>query len=117
MSPEPPFFYLHFICILHRLLNAHKFFKADVIKNIEFESNAFGFEPEVTAKLGKLKLRVMEFPISYFPRNYIEGKEITWRDGIAALRHILYFNLFRDNKVCFKKGLPREYIPTDSNLL
>ncbi len=95
----------------------YKIFKADIIKNINLESNAFGFEPEVTAKLGKLKIRVMEFPISYFPRNYIEGKKISWKDGVAAVWHILYFNFLVNFEKSFKKSLPKEYIATDSNLL
>ncbi len=89
----------------------YKFFRADVIKNIKLEADRFGFEPEITAKIGRLKLRVMEFPISYFPRNYLEGKKITWKDGFAALRHIFYFNLFRRNKDCYKDSLPKHYIP------
>ena len=60
----------------------YKFFKADIIKSIVLDSNRFGFEPEITAKIAKLKLRIAEVPISYFPRNYIEGKKITWKDGL-----------------------------------
>ena len=95
----------------------YKFFRADVIKNVMLESDRFGFEPEVTAKVARLKLRVMEFPISYFPRNYIEGKKITWRDGIAALRHIVYFNLFVPQEKCFTKDLPNRFIPRGGNWL
>ncbi len=95
----------------------YKFFRADVIKNIILESNRFGFEPEVTAKVGRLKLRVMEPPISYHPRNYLEGKKITWKDGIAAVRHIFYFNLFVSNARSFKGTLPERYIPKGGNWL
>jgi len=95
----------------------YKFFRADVLKNITLESDRFGFEPEVVAKVAKLKLRVMEFPISYFPRNYLEGKKITWKDGVAAFRHIVYFNFFRSVKDSFGRDLPERYIPKGSNWL
>lgn len=87
----------------------YKFFRAEIIKNLRLESNRFGFEPEVTAKVARLKLRVMELPISYFPRNYMEGKKITWKDGVAALRHILFYNFFQKDKDCFDKSLPEHY--------
>ncbi len=95
----------------------YKFFKAEVIKNIILESNRFGFEPEITAKLGKLKIRIAEVPISYFPRNYIEGKKITWKDGVAALGHIIRFNFLTNANNCFKKELPEQYIPKGQNWL
>ncbi|MFN8391431.1 MAG: glycosyltransferase family 2 protein [Bdellovibrionota bacterium] len=95
----------------------YKFFRSDVIKNLKLESNRFGFEPEVTAKVARLKLRVMEPPISYFPRNYIEGKKITWKDGIAAIKHLVYFNLFVSSRDCFKPELPDRFIPKGGNWL
>lgn len=95
----------------------YKFFKADIIKNIVLETNRFGFEPEITAKIARLKLRVFEFPISYFPRNYIEGKKITWKDGLAAFFHIIKFNLFCSSGTSYTQGLPTDYIPKSSNLL
>jgi glycosyltransferase involved in cell wall biosynthesis len=95
----------------------YKFFRADVIQYIRLQSKRFGFEPEVTAKIGRLKLRVMELPISYFPRNYIEGKKITWKDGVAALLHTFYFNLIISFRQCFFDGLPDKYIPRHSNWL
>jgi glycosyltransferase involved in cell wall biosynthesis len=95
----------------------YKFFKKEIIVNVVLESNRFGFEPEITAKLSKLKLRVAEIPISYFPRNYMEGKKITWKDGIAALGHIVRFNFFRSKDNCFKKELPKIYIPKGQHWL
>lgn len=95
----------------------YKFFKAPVIQSMILESNRFGFEPEVTAKLARLKLRVAEVPISYFPRNYIEGKKITWKDGIAAVCHIIRFSLFTPWKRCFKPSLDPTYIPKGLNWL
>ncbi|MCB0358280.1 MAG: glycosyltransferase family 2 protein [Bdellovibrionales bacterium] len=95
----------------------YKLFRADVIKNVNLEADRFGFEPEITAKIARLKLRVMELPISYFPRNYIEGKKITWKDGVAALGHIVYFNLLQSKRDFFKSELPQKYIPRDGNWL
>jgi hypothetical protein len=66
----------------------YKVFKSEIIQNITLTSARFGFEPEVTAKIARLNIRVLEFPISYFPRNYTEGKKISWKDGVAALWHI-----------------------------
>ena len=73
----------------------YKVFKSDVIKNIDLEENRFGFEPEITAKISKKKLRIYEVGISYFGRKYIEGKKITWKDGFSAIRSILKYNLLR----------------------
>jgi glycosyltransferase involved in cell wall biosynthesis len=88
----------------------YKVFRADIIKNIELESARFGFEPEITAKIARLKVRVEELPISYHPRSYLEGKKITWKDGFAAIKHIIYFNLFVSHKTYFKEGMPSKYI-------
>jgi glycosyltransferase involved in cell wall biosynthesis len=95
----------------------YKFFKAEILKNINLESNRFGFEPEITAKVARLKVRMMEVPISYFPRNYMEGKKITWKDGVAALRHILYFNLWQKQDQFFKSTMPPKYLPQGSQWL
>jgi glycosyltransferase involved in cell wall biosynthesis len=95
----------------------YKFFKADVIKNINLESNRFGFEPEITAKIARLKVRVVELPISYFPRNYMEGKKITWRDGVSALGHIIYYNLLVSKDSMFKSSLPDKYRVSGLHLL
>lgn len=95
----------------------YKAFRAEIIQNISLESKRFGFEPEVTAKVARLKVKVQEFPISYYPRNYLEGKKITWKDGIAALRHIIFFNLFANKREFFHKSLPEKYIPKTANWL
>ena len=73
----------------------YKVFRRDVLRRITLESNRFGFEPEVTVKVAKLGCRVYEVPIRYYGRTYEEGKKITWRDGFAALFHILRFRFFR----------------------
>lgn len=95
----------------------YKVFKAEILQNLVLTSNRFGFEPEVTAKIARLKVRVEERPISYHPRNYLEGKKISWKDGIAALWHILYFNLLVKDSECFKATLPAHYIPGSRQLL
>ena len=71
----------------------YKMFRKDILKTINLKSNRFGFEPEFTAKIAKANLRIYELPISYYGRTYNEGKKITWRDGVAAIYHILYFNM------------------------
>lgn len=73
----------------------YKVFRKEVIKNITIESNRFGVEPEITAKVAKGKWRIFEVPISYYGRTYEEGKKITWRDGIKAFFTIVKYNLFR----------------------
>ena len=71
-----------------------KVFKAEVLKDLRIRSNRFGVEPELTAKISKKRWRVYEVPISYHGRDYAHGKKITWRDGIAAIFHIIRFRLF-----------------------
>jgi glycosyltransferase involved in cell wall biosynthesis len=72
----------------------YKMFRREILENIELKSNRFGFEPEFTAKIAKSKLRIYELPISYYGRTYDDGKKITWKDGIAAIYHIIRFNIF-----------------------
>jgi len=73
----------------------YKVFRREVLERIEIEENRFGFEPEITAKVAKLKVRIYEVGISYAGRTYGEGKKIGWKDGLSALRCILKYNLFR----------------------
>jgi len=73
----------------------YKAFRREVLQGIDLESDRFGFEPEITAKLARLRCRIYEQPISYSGRDYDQGKKITWRDGVAALWHIVRFNLLR----------------------
>ena len=72
----------------------YKVFKASLLNKFTIESNRFGVEPEITAKLAKLKCRIYEVDISYSGRDYTEGKKINWKDGIAALYWILKYNLW-----------------------
>ena len=71
----------------------YKMFRKDILKSIDLKSNRFGFEPEFTAKVAKAKVKIYELPISYYGRTYNEGKKITWKDGIAAIGHIIRFNM------------------------
>jgi len=76
--------------------NCYKIFKSEIIKGIKIEENRFGFEPEITAKLSKLKnLRIYEVGVKYYGRQYNEGKKITWKDGFSAIRCIFFYNIFR----------------------
>jgi glycosyltransferase involved in cell wall biosynthesis len=71
----------------------YKLVRADLLKRLPLTSNRFGFEVEITARLAQARARIWEMPISYSGRTYAEGKKITWRDGLAALIHILRYNL------------------------
>jgi glycosyltransferase involved in cell wall biosynthesis len=71
----------------------YKVMKTEMLKQIPIESNRFGFEPEITAKIAKLKCRVIEVPISYKGRTYAEGKKIGWKDGFSAIATIIRFYL------------------------
>ncbi len=71
----------------------YKAIRGDVARSLVLTSNRFGFEPEVTARLAKANVRIFEVPISYSGRTYAEGKKIGWRDGVAAIWHIIKFNL------------------------
>ena len=73
----------------------YKAFRREIIQSIEIEENRFGFEPEVTAKLAKMRCNIFEVGISYRGRSYAEGKKIGWRDGVRALICIIKYNLFR----------------------
>lgn len=72
----------------------YKAVRAPVMKGLVLTSNRFGFEPEITARLAQSGARVWEISISYAGRTYAEGKKIGWRDGVAALWHIVHFNVF-----------------------
>jgi glycosyltransferase involved in cell wall biosynthesis len=71
----------------------YKMVRAPLMKSLVLTSERFGFEPEVTARLAQAGARIWEMPISYAGRTYAEGKKIGWRDGVAAVVHILRFNL------------------------
>ncbi|MBP7283826.1 MAG: glycosyltransferase family 2 protein [Leptospiraceae bacterium] len=73
----------------------YKAFKREIIQSIKIQENRFGFEPEITAKIAKIKeIRIFEVGISYYGRTYAEGKKIGWKDGVRAIWCILKYNLF-----------------------
>ena len=72
----------------------YKMVSAPLLKSLILTSDRFGFEPEITARLAQKRARVWEIAISYSGRTYAEGKKISWRDGAAAVWHIVRFNLF-----------------------
>lgn len=71
----------------------YKAFRTEVIQSIRIQEKRFGFEPEVTAKVARMRCRIYEVGISYYGRTYSEGKKIGWRDGFRALWCILWYNL------------------------
>ncbi len=74
----------------------YKMFRTSILQSIPIRSNRFGFEPEITAKLAKLRCRIYEVPISYYGRSYEEGKKITAWDGVKAIFVMLWFWLVDD---------------------
>lgn len=73
----------------------YKAFRREIIQSIKIEENRFGFEPEITAKIAKIKeIKIYEVGISYYGRTYAEGKKIGWKDGVRAIWCILKYNLF-----------------------
>jgi glycosyltransferase involved in cell wall biosynthesis len=73
----------------------YKAFRREIIHGIAIEENRFGFEPEITAKIAKLRCRVYEVGISYHGRTFDEGKKVNWKDGVRALYCIFKYNIFR----------------------
>jgi len=72
----------------------YKAVRGELARSLPLRSERFGFEPEITARLSKADARIFEVPVGYSGRTYQEGKKITWRDGVAALMHIMRYNLF-----------------------
>ena len=77
----------------------YKCFRREVIQAIDIEEDRFGFEPEITAKLAKLRLRIYEVGISYSGRTYDEGKKIGWRDGVRAVYCIVRYSKVGDKLI------------------
>ncbi|HXV76838.1 MAG TPA: hypothetical protein VD788_11040, partial [Candidatus Polarisedimenticolaceae bacterium] len=73
----------------------YKMFRGDLLRGLDLREERFGFEPEVTAKISRLDVRIYEVGISYWGRTYAEGKKINWRDGVEALACILRYGLLR----------------------
>jgi len=81
-------------CTITDMETCYKVFKADIFKRVVIKSNRFDFEPEITAKVLKQGVRVYELPISYYGRDYSEGKKITWVDGFGAIWALLRYRFF-----------------------
>ena len=107
-GPHRVLFFWHyvgnkFLTLLSNILNnlnltdmevGYKVFRRQILDGIDLKSNRFGFEPEVTAKIARLRPRIYEVPISYSGRNYEQGKKTTWKDGVVALFCIVWFRVF-----------------------
>jgi glycosyltransferase involved in cell wall biosynthesis len=74
----------------------YKALRIEVLRSLRLTADRFGIEPEITAELARARVSILEVPISYHPRSYAEGKKIKWRDGLAAIGHIIRFR--------FRKG-------------
>ena len=70
----------------------YKMFKKEVIQKINIQENRFGIEPEITAKIARMDIKIYEVGISYYGRTYKEGKKIGWKDGLRAVYCILKYN-------------------------
>jgi glycosyltransferase involved in cell wall biosynthesis len=88
----------------------YKAFRSDLLKAMNLRSRRFGIEVEFTAYVAKTRARIYEMPISYYPRTRLEGKKINWKDGLAALCHLLRFNWFTSPEKAFP-NLPDKYKP------
>jgi glycosyltransferase involved in cell wall biosynthesis len=77
--------------ILSDMETCYKAFRRDIAVSLNIESSRFNVEPEITAKVLRKKYRIYEVPISYYGRDYIEGKKITWRDGFSALYTLIKY--------------------------
>ncbi|MCY4643574.1 MAG: hypothetical protein OXB88_03060 [Bacteriovoracales bacterium] len=83
--------------------SCYKLIRTDILKNTILESNRFGIEVEITAKIAKIpNINIYEVPISYYGRTYDEGKKIGWKDAVSAFYYILKFNLLQGKRGSFK---------------
>jgi glycosyltransferase involved in cell wall biosynthesis len=92
----------------------YKIFNADLIKAMNLQSQRFGIEVEMTAYVAKTEARLYELPIRYYPRTKLQGKKINWKDGIAALWHLIRFNWLFDVRQAFN-NLPQQYTQKTPN--
>jgi glycosyltransferase involved in cell wall biosynthesis len=94
----------------------YKVFRADLLKAMNLVSKRFGIEVELAAYVAKTRARLTEVPISYHPRTRVEGKKINWKDGVAALRHLIYFNWFRSYARAFSNLREKYYSTASTNI-
>jgi glycosyltransferase involved in cell wall biosynthesis len=90
----------------------YKVFRADLLKSMNLVSKRFGIEVELAAYVAKTRARLIEVPISYHPRTHLEGKKINWKDGCAALVHLIRFNFGTSYDQAFRQ-LPPQYKKQD----
>lgn len=83
----------------------YKAFRRDVIQSIPIEENRFGFEPEITVKVARRKLRIYEVGISYWGRTYEEGKKIGWKDGVRALYCLLKYSIKEPREIAVAQAV------------
>jgi glycosyltransferase involved in cell wall biosynthesis len=88
----------------------YKAFRADLLKSMNLKSNRFGIEVEFTAYVAKVRARIYELPIAYYPRTRMQGKKINWKDGVAALCHLVRFNFMVSREEAFH-SIPEKYLP------
>lgn len=86
----------------------YKVFRADIVRGMKLQSERFGIEIELTAYVAKTSARIFELPIHYYPRTYLQGKKIGWKDGLAGLWQIVKFNFFVARSSAFH-DLPAHY--------
>lgn len=105
------YFVNRFLTVLSNLLSGvyltdmetcYKIFRADLLKAMRLRSRRFEIEVELTAYIAKIRAKIYELPISYFPRTQLQGKKINWRDGFAALYYLVKFNCFTSLEKAFK---------------
>ena len=80
--------------MLYTYPTCYKVFKKEAIKDIQITENGFEWEPEITAKLLKKGINIQEVPISYYPRSKLEGKKISWKDGLLAIWTLIKYKFF-----------------------
>lgn len=111
------YFVNRFLTILSNLLSGvyltdmetcYKIFRADLLKAMRLQSKRFGIEVELTAYVAKTRARIFELPIHYYPRTRLQGKKISWKDGVAALYHLYRFNRRVKSQAAFR-NLPERY--------
>ena len=86
----------------------YKVFRRDLVQGMALRSHRFGIEIEFTANIAKVNARIVEMPISYAPRTRLAGKKINWKDGVAALWHIVNYNLLTPTDRAYRE-LPERY--------
>ncbi|MCM0604681.1 MAG: glycosyltransferase family 2 protein [Xanthomonadaceae bacterium] len=111
------YFANRFLTVLSNLLSGiylsdmktcYKLYRADLIKSMNLKSNRFDIEVELVLYTAKVRARIFELPISYFSRTRLQGKKINWKDGVAALFHLLRFNLMIKPSEAFTQ-IPERY--------